>query len=41
MAKEILEVLFDSYKEVKPIETCLTVKTLAQLEEEDKIYNRY
>lgn len=42
MAKEILEALFgDSYKDIRPIETCLTVKTIKQLQEEDARYNRY
>jgi hypothetical protein len=39
MAKEILEALFgDSYKDIRPIEDCLTIKTDLQCEYEEALY---
>jgi len=39
MAKEILEYLFgDSYKDIRPLDTILTIKSIEQLEAENKAY---
>lgn len=39
MARETLELLFgDSYKDIKCNDAILTVKTIEQLEREDRLY---